>query len=237
MFIAGFKLKTFVQKSLYDLRCMLEFPISHPGRALEKLALEECVDYIRKNMPDAVGLETAREVLDFALNELTIKGHFTEFGVYKGGTIRYLAEKRNETIHGFDSFQGLPEKWSGGANNSQKGAFTMHGKLPRVPSNVKLHVGLFGASLPTWLKENPGPIAFVHIDCDIYSSTKAVFDQIKSRLVPGSIIVFDEYFNYHNWQRHEYKAFQEMVSECRIKYEYLAYARIQVAVKILEIAR
>jgi hypothetical protein len=236
MFIADFKLKTLVQKVLCDLRCMLEFPIMHPGRELERIALQESVEYIRKHMPDAVGLETARQVLDMALSELTIDGHILEFGVFQGGTITYIAERRDQTIHGFDSFQGLPEKWSGGGNNSQKGAFSMHGKLPKVPFNVRLHKGLFSDSLPKWLAENPGPIALVHIDCDIYSSTKCVFDLIQNRLVAGSIIVFDEYFNYHNWQRHEYRAFQEMVHACNIKYDYISFARIQVAVKIREIS-
>jgi hypothetical protein len=49
------------------------------------------------------------------------------------------------------------------------------------------------------------------------------------------VIVFDEYFNYPNWQEHEFRAFQELVEECRVRYQYLGYARFQVAVKIDEI--
>ena len=37
------------------------------------------------------------------------------------------------------------------------------------------------------------------------------------------MIVFDEYFNYPNWQEHEYKAFQEYIGEEGRSYEYLAY--------------
>jgi hypothetical protein len=44
--------------------------------------------------------------------------------------------------------------------------------------------------------------------------------------------VFDEYFNYPNWQAHEFRAFQELVSRCHVEYEYLGYARFQVSVKI-----
>jgi hypothetical protein len=48
----------------------------------------------------------------------------------------------------------------------------------------------------------------------------------------GTVILFDEYFNYPNWERHEFKAFQEFVSERHVKYTYLAFARQQVAVRI-----
>ena len=46
------------------------------------------------------------------------------------------------------------------------------------------------------------------------------------------MILFDEYFNYPNWEQHEFKAFQEFVSARRVKYTYLAFARQQVAVRI-----
>ena len=51
-------------------------------------------------------------------------------------------------------------------------------------------------------------------------------------MVSGTIILFDEYFNYPNWEKHEFKAFQELVAERRMKYTYLGYARQQVVVRI-----
>ena len=46
---------------------------------------------------------------------LNVPGDIFEFGVYKGGTINYLAHKMpNSIIYGFDSFQGLPEDWRKG---------------------------------------------------------------------------------------------------------------------------
>jgi hypothetical protein len=135
-----------------------------------------------------------------------------------------------KTIHGFDSFEGLPEAWSGFSLGSK--AFDVKGKLPRVPANVRLHKGFFDASLPLWLAENPGPVAFIHVDCDLYTSTKTILDLLAPRLVSGTIILFDEYFNYPNWERHEFKAFQEFVVAHSVKYTYLAFARQQVAVRI-----
>ena len=75
-------------------------------------------------------------------------------------------------------------------------------------------------------------VAFIHLDCDLYSSTRTVFDLIAPRLKPSTVILFDEYFNYPNWERHQFKAFQEFVSERGIKYAYLGFARQQVAVRI-----
>jgi hypothetical protein len=89
--------------------------------------------------------------------------------------------------------------------------------------------------LPRWAESNPGPIGFLHLDCDLYQSTKCVFEQLSDRIVPGTVIVFDEYFNYPNWQEHEFRAFQELVEPCQIRYQYLGYARFQVAVRVNEI--
>lgn len=73
------------------------------------------------------------------------------------------------------------------------------------------------------------------MDCDIYSSTKTIFEFCDDRIKKGTIIVFDEYFNYPNWQEHEFKAFQEFTKSNNIRYEYIGYVKEfeQVAVKIL----
>ena len=166
-----------------------------------------------------------------ALANCKVEGHYLEFGVFTGGTMRFIAPRiGGRKIHGFDSFEGLPDAW-GGFNLGER-AFDVGGKLPRVPSNVELHRGWFNDSLPPWLASNPGPVAFVHVDCDLYSSTKTIFDLLGDRFIPGTVILFDEYFNYPNWEKHEFKAFQELVTQRGIKYTYLGYARQQVLVRI-----
>lgn len=232
MFVAGFRLKTWIQKWLFTVQDYLDFARLHPAREMKRLALEESVEYVRTHMPRAIGMESAREVLAMALDRTSLPGLYLEFGVYKGGTIRFIAAKvgRSQQVYGFDSFEGLPESWTGNSFG-----FDAKGKLPRVPPNVRLQKGLFADVLPSWLEAHPGSVAFLHIDCDLYQSTKTVFDQIADRIVPGTIVVFDEYFNYPNWQAHEFRAFQELVDEFQIRYEYLAYARLQVAVRIIAV--
>ena len=52
--------------------------------------------------------------------------------------------------------------------------------------------------------------------------------------MPGTVIVFDEYFNYSGWEEGEFRAFQEFVAARKLSYEYLTYNREhqQVAVRI-----
>jgi hypothetical protein len=54
-------------------------------------------------------------------------------------------------------------------------------------------------------------------------------------LQPGTVLVFDEYFNYPGWERHEFKAWREFAAAHGVDYEYVAYARQQVMVRIRDI--
>jgi hypothetical protein len=231
MLITNFRLKYLLYKIVCGAYQLADTGRIHPMRERALRALQRSVDYIESAMPDALGLESQRELIDYSLQAVGIEGHYLEFGVFTGGTIRYMARRiGRRTIHGFDSFEGLPEAWSG--FNLGGKAFDRKGRLPRVPDNVVLHRGYFDASLPKWLDEHQGSIAFMHLDCDLYSSTKTILKLTAPRLVPGSVILFDEYFNFPNWEQHEFKAFQEFVAQHRVKYTYLAFARQQAAVRI-----
>ena len=236
MLVTNFKLKYFVYKVICGVFQVIDLAVMHPMRERARAALRETVDYIGAKMPDALGLETQREVLEYSLKETKVPGHYLEFGVFTGGTIRFIAKRmRSNDIHGFDSFEGLPQNWSG--FSLRKSALGTGGRLPKVPSNVHLHRGWFDQTLPGWLEKNEGPVAFLHIDCDIYSSTKIILNLLASRLQPGTIVVFDEYFNYPNWQEHEFKAFREFVNEFQVSYEYIAFARQQAAVRLVSLGK
>ena len=137
-------------------------------------------------------------------------------------------------IYGFDSFEGLPEDWSG--TTGRKGTFSLEGKLPAIADNVELVVGWFNRTLPSFLDTHEfKQISLLHIDCDIYSSAQTVFAMLHEKIASGTIIVFDEYFNYPLWERHEYRAFQDFVDFRQVKYEYIGLvpSKEQVAVRIL----
>ena len=80
-----------------------------------------------------------------------------------------------------------------------------------------------------------GPVDFVHVDCDLYRSTKTVLDHIGTHLHPGSIVVFDEYFNYPGWQEHEHRAWSEYVEQTGLRFEYVGHTvdHEQVIVRVL----
>ena len=139
-------------------------------------------------------------------------GLMLEFGVARGRSIRHWAEIfPTHDIYGFDGFEGIYEPW----NNLPAGTFAQ--QPPRVPPNVKLVVGRFDQTLPKWTQCHPGPISLLHIDCDLYQATRDIFDHIGDRIVSGTVIVFDEYWNYPGWQQHEFRAWQEQ----RLPYRYI----------------
>lgn len=232
MLVTNFRLKYALYRLVLAGYQLLDTGRLHPVRERAIRALASSVDYIDRHMADALGFETQKELLDYALTQAPPTGHYLEFGVFSGGTIRHIAKRLppGVTIHGFDSFEGLPEAWGGFSLGRR--AFSVDGRLPRVPANVALHKGWFRDTIPPWCASVAGPAAFLHIDCDLYSSTVDIFAALAERLVPGTVILFDEYFNYPGWERHEFKAWREFVAARRIEYDYLAYARQQVLVRI-----
>jgi hypothetical protein len=142
-----------------------------------------------------------------------------EFGVWEGRTINYISNYRNGLVYGFDSFKGLPEDWRVGF---LKEHFNREGKLPKKNPNVELIVGWFNETLEPFLLEHKGKnITFLHIDCDVYSSTKYVLDKCTPYLYQGSIVVFDELINYDGYEEGEWKAMNEWVVENEIDYEWI----------------
>jgi hypothetical protein len=232
MFLSSFRLKTAVQGILCNLGEIVDYPLLHPARELQRQALEETVAYLRSLPQLPPSFPTARQLLVYALSEIHPKGPVVELGVYKGATIRFIAGTLppDRRIHGFDTFRGLPTRWTGNS-----AMFDAGGILPKVPANVELHVGLFCESLPSWVEAHREPVSFIHFDCDIYESTRMALDCLAPRISAGTVLVFDEYFNYPGWQAHEFKAFHEFVEEHEVNYTYLGYARIQMAVRIDEI--
>jgi hypothetical protein len=122
-------------------------------------------------------------------------------------------------LYGFDSFEGLPEHWRTGFSD---GKFKLK-RLPKVRRNVELIKGWFNDTLPDFLKKHNEPISFLHIDCDLYSSTRTVFEYCKDRIVSGTVIVFDDYFNYPGWENGEHKAFMEFIDATGLHYKYIGY--------------
>lgn len=215
-----------VDKAMYQLS---HYEL-HPHTLMLRQAQQEAAEYAQTHMQGAMVFASPRDILRYALRKATLKGLILEFGVAEGVSIRSMAEAVAGPVHGFDSFEGLPEDWPG--RHEPQGAYSTAGRLPKVPGNVVLHKGWFDQTLPAFLQAQAGVASFVHVDCDLYSSTKTVLTLLADRLVPGTVLLFDEYFNYVSWRDHEFKAFQEFVRERHVTYQYLAWAYQQAAVLI-----
>jgi hypothetical protein len=163
------------------------------------------------------------ETLLHAAEMSKAEGLWLELGVASGRTIRFLAEHfPRQLIYGFDSFQGLGEDWIRGDSKIPKGTFCQE-KLPQVPQNVRLIQGWFRDTLPSFAAAHPEPIAFLHVDCDLYSSTKESLEFLSQHIVPGTVILFDEFYNYPGCENHEAKAFQEFIEKRSLSYSILAF--------------
>ena len=203
---------------------------------LTRLAGMQTAEFIISRMNKLKDFDTREDHLKYALSQAddasSMGGLFLEFGVFAGNSINLLsAIKPDKIFYGFDSFEGLPEDWRMGFG---KGRFDRKGDLPKVNENVRLVKGWFNETLPAFVKEHPEPCAFIHIDCDLYSSTKTVLDTLKNQIGTGTIISFDEYYNHPGWQDDgEYKAFNAFVTENNLKFEYVARSNLgQVSVRI-----
>jgi len=199
------------------------------------------VKLVEEELQGAKELDSDAGVLRFGSDAVTLDGAYIELGVCTGKTINFIAALNpNKIIYGFDSFEGLPEDWVRQDKVIKKGTFGFKEDnfTPPALANVKFYKGWFKDSLPEYVinKLKETPIAFLHVDSDIYSSSREALEIFQNNIVPGTVIVFDEYFNYPGFENHEYKAFMEFLSLRKLRAEYLAYNKNheQVAIRIVE---
>jgi hypothetical protein len=173
--------------------------------------------------------------LVLSLNKHKANGLYLEFGVWKGNSIITAKNCLDDwTIVGFDSFEGLPEKWREGFD---KGCFSLFGKQPDIDEKIHLVKGWFQDTIPVWLENSSFDKAdIIHIDCDLYSSTVSVLNLLKKLICTDTILVFDEMINYPNFENGEIKAFAEFIIDTGFSYEILysgGYNLEKIALKII----
>jgi O-methyltransferase len=158
---------------------------------------------------------------------------YLEFGVWKGDSIANWAKMNTHVesrFYGFDTFTGLPEDWN---QSNPRGAFNVDGNMPVIKdSRVTMVPGLFQESLYTFLAsfKSTNPIV-IHVDCDLYSSALFVLTALDRVLPPGTIVIFDEFFDL----QHEFAAFLDYTQSFYRQWRGLAHTRdyIQVAITLV----
>ena len=202
----------------------------------ERDAARSSARWAHRVMPTAREFHDPLSTLEYALQLAPQGGMALEFGVFRGRSLTVIAEARKgREVYGFDSFEGLPEDYR---PHVRRGAFSVD-RLPRV-DGAELVVGWFDDTLPDFLDTHPGPVDFLHVDGDLYSSAVTVLSSVGPRLLPGSVVIFDEFFNYPGWDDGgEFRAWEEYLARTGTVVEYEAYTsnNEQVVVRIIEPGR
>jgi hypothetical protein len=198
---------------------------------LEEQAIASTTDFYSKNMRDA-WLANGRESIwtDGLRRSDTLEGGLIlEFGVWRGDSLRFLAEHNpDQVVYGFDSFEGLAEDWLGVL---PAGFFALD-KPPNVAVNAQLVVGLVQETLPRFLDENRGVVRYVHLDLDTFQSTLDVLRLLRGRFAAGTVLVFDEFFGFPQWEQGEAEAWRQFVSDTSVEFRYFATNGMVVGVQI-----
>ena len=141
--------------------------------------------------------------------------NYLEFGVCGGTSFKWWIEANNNTnskFYGFDTFEGLPEKWG---MLYKKG--DMAAGIPEIiDTRVEWVKGLFQDTLNNFIKThdlNSNKIKVIHLDADLFSSTLFVLASLAPYLKKGDILLFDEF----NVPNHEFFAFKIFTESFYIK--------------------
>ena len=209
---------------------------------IHRRAISESVTWMQQ-LPDfsQVNLFSSRQgVQKYTLKlikealESSRVGLILEFGVFTGTSLRLWGNNLDQTVYGFDSFEGL-EQTFGGFDASTK--FLRRGRKPnRIGRNSQLVIGRVEESLEPFLANqslgNEGQVIFCHFDMDVYEPTKFVLDKIRDRFRPGTLLLFDELFGNPNWKHSEFKALSETIEIDRI--QWLAFGPNQALLRIIK---
>lgn len=150
----------------------------------------------------SVIIREAEAVLDANLD-----GDFVELGCYTGTTALFITrllreQEANNTLHVYDSFDGLPPKVS--ADNSPAGEQFKVGELKATKQQLIKHFRQAGLPIPKihkgWFEsltesDMPAKIAFAFLDGDFYTSIQSSLAVITPQLQKGAVILIDDYVN------------------------------------------
>jgi hypothetical protein len=146
---------------------------------------------------------------------------YLEFGVFEGAATRYwskLLRNPNSKLHGFDSFEGLPQDW---LPHRPKGHFSLQGQTPQIDDpRVRFFKGWFERTLPDYALPSH-EVLVLNFDADLYSPTIFVLNVLETAIIAGTYLYFDEF----NHQFHELRAFDEFIKRTGMKFKLIAATR------------
>jgi len=156
----------------------------------------------------------------FCYNCLHLEGDFAECGVYKGGTAfltTYTLKKnsiQDKELHLFDTFTGMPGIVNKDPSFHKKCDFgdismnTVKEYLKKFPF-IYFHPGLIP---DTFEAVKTKRFAFVHVDVDLYQTTKDCCNFFYKRMSKDGVMIFDDY-GFPHYKFSEKKAVDEFFND------------------------
>ena len=172
---------------------------------------------------------------------LGLPGHIVECGVFKGVSFVRWAMFRElyenawaRKLIGFDTFGAFPEAgyepdkakleaWLDKAGNQSISRAQLQDVLARkgITTGVELVEGDVRETIPAYLESNPGlRISLLNLDTDIYEPAKVILELLYPRIVPGGILILDDYAVFPG----ENKAVEEYFAGQNVKLEKLPFS-------------
>jgi len=210
-----------------------------------------------ETIEDLVKFDIRNEMFERAVHYVEyemVEGDIVEFGVYTGRSLAllsyaYLKERRNSihkfdyerNVHGFDSFEGVHgsehPRWKEGIFSHNHSAHPFLEKGDKVNKEVVDELFRFYRLVPPLIwsgkfiaKEihcSLDKVAIVHIDCDTAEASIEALQGISHRLQEGSILLFDDWFNFkgsaNRGEQFAFKFFKERNPGLKL-IEYFPYA-------------
>jgi hypothetical protein len=187
----------------------------------------EGTDFIKRLFEDKnytpLLFSSRREIQNYVVSLLKVHSEnskklgLLEFGVFKGASLRYFSKNlKNFSCFGFDSFEGLETNFGG--LNAQL-LFKLNGVTPKfMPRNSTIVKGRIEDTIEDFITKNDYDIKFLHLDLDVYSSTKVVLSSLKAKLTSGTFLLFDEMFGNPFWEKGEFLALSEVFEESEFEW-------------------
>lgn len=157
----------------------------------------ELIAQTRRRTPLLLSDPAALHLLACARAACALAGDFAEAGVFKGGSARLICEQKGaRSLHLFDVFERLQGSATGEGEQVRAHFGSVHGSEAQVRAllaryaGVRFHPGLFPGTAKGLEALR---FAFVHLDMDLAEPTRAALDYFHPRMVPGAILLVDDY--------------------------------------------
>lgn len=153
---------------------------------------------VRRQVPLLMCDAAALQIMLCVRAAARLGGAMAEAGVMMGGSARLICEAKGAAqLHLFDAFETQQSGEADPAGTEVRDHFgTTHGVRANVERllqgypGVVLHPGIFPKTADAVDRER---FSFVHLDMDLVSSTDAALAFFHPRLVPGGILIGDDY--------------------------------------------